>query len=44
MADQTTLDLAFIDMTFRWAEVSRAKRRKVGCLIVKDGQIISCGF
>ena len=44
MADQLVLDQAFLDMAARWADVSRAIRRKVGCLIVKDGQIISCGF
>jgi dCMP deaminase len=27
-----------------WAELSRAKRKKVGCLIVKDGTIISDGY
>ena len=31
-------------MSSFWAELSRAKRKKVGCLIVKDGAIISDGY
>ena len=31
-------------MTALWAEMSKAVRRKVGCIIVKGGQIISDGF
>jgi len=31
-------------MADEWAQLSKAKRRKVGCLIVKDGQIISDGY
>lgn len=31
-------------MAHEWATLSRARRRKVGCLIVKDGMIISDGF
>ena len=27
-----------------WADLSKAKRKKVGCLIVKDGAIISDGY
>ena len=31
-------------MTDQWGQLSKAKRKKVGCLIVKDGQIISDGY
>ena len=27
-----------------WSQLSHAKRKKVGCLIVKDGAIISDGY
>tara|TARA_R110001583_G_scaffold24319_1_gene88819 strand:- start:70 stop:477 length:408 start_codon:yes stop_codon:yes gene_type:complete len=27
-----------------WSEMSRARRKKVGCIIVKDNQIISDGY
>ena len=38
------LDLAYLDMAETWASLSKAKRKKVGCLIVKDGAIISDGY
>ena len=41
--DKEKYRLAFIDMASRFALTSEAKRLKVGCLIVKDGQIISQG-
>ena len=41
---QTTLDHAYMDMAIRWSKLSRAERKKVGALIVKDGAIISDGF
>ena len=31
-------------MASRWASLSRARRKKVGCLIVKDEAIISDGY
>ena len=31
-------------MAYMWSSLSKAKRKKVGCLIVKDGAIISDGF
>ena len=37
-------DLAYMDMTCRWAELSYATRLKVGTLIVKDTMVISDGF
>jgi len=44
MADQLSLDRAYIDMAQRWGKLSKANRKKVGCLIVKDGAIISDGY
>ena len=44
MANPKDLDLAYLDMASRWAELSKAVRKKVGCLIVKDGMIISDGY
>tara|TARA_B100000676_G_C17794127_1_gene688645 strand:- start:136 stop:603 length:468 start_codon:yes stop_codon:yes gene_type:complete len=44
MANLKDLDLAYLDMASRWAELSKAVRKKVGCLIVKDGMIISDGY
>ena len=31
-------------MATSWSQLSKAKRKKVGCLVVKDGQIISDGY
>ena len=44
MADQLSLDRAYLDMAQRWGRLSKANRKKVGCLIVKDGAIISDGY
>jgi dCMP deaminase len=44
MAQQTDLDKIFIEMAYSFAKLSNAVRRKVGCIIVKDGQVISNGF
>ena len=44
MATQYELDTAYIDITRRWAAMSKAQRLQVGCIIVKDNQIISDGF
>jgi len=44
MASQKELDHAYLSMAETWAALSKAKRKKVGCLIVKDGCIISDGF
>lgn len=41
---QLRLDEKYIRMAFIWSENSYAKRRQVGCLIVKDGMIISDGY
>jgi len=44
MVSQKQLDQAYMDMSLRWAQLSVAQRKKVGALIVKDGQVISDGF
>lgn len=44
MASQRDIDKAYLRMCVEWARLSTARRRKVGCLIVKNGQIISDGY
>ena len=44
MASQKDLDQKYLQLTASWAEMSKAIRRKVGCIIVKGAQIISDGF
>ena len=44
MASQFKLDEAYLQMCSIWSTLSQAKRKKVGCLIVKDGIIISDGY
>lgn len=44
MAKQSDLDKAYLKMAEIWGSLSKARRKKVGCLIVKDGSIISDGF
>ena len=44
MADQSELDKAYIKMSYVWASLSKAKRKQVGCLIVKNQAIISDGY
>ena len=44
MPKQIELDITYLKMADEWGQLSKAKRRKVGCLIVKDGQIISDGY
>ena len=44
MALQSDIDKAYLRMCVEWARLSTARRRKVGCLIVKNGQIISDGY
>lgn len=38
------LDTAYLKMATEWGKLSTAKRRQVGCLIVKDNRIISDGY
>lgn len=41
---QLKFDIAYLKMAETWAQLSHARRSKVGALIVKDGAIISDGF
>ncbi len=44
MPSQSQLDSTYLKMASVWASLSKAKRKQVGCLIVKNGQIISDGY
>jgi len=44
MASKKESDLTFLNMAEAFAELSKAVRQKVGCIIVKNGQVISNGF
>ena len=44
MASQDKLDVVYLRMSEQLSTLSHAVRRKVGCLIVKDTQIISEGY
>ena len=44
MASQYKLDEAYLDICETWSRLSTALRKKVGCIIVKDGIIISDGY
>lgn len=44
MASQRKLDEAYLRMAEVWSSLSTARRKKVGCLIIKDGAIISDGY
>ena len=44
MPSQIDLDRTYLEMAQIWANLSKARRKKVGCLIVKDGAIISDGY
>jgi dCMP deaminase len=44
MASQDKLDHTYMNMATELAKLSYAQRTKVGCLIVKDTQIISEGY
>ena len=44
MVDQKKLDVVYLKMAEDLSTLSHAKRRKVGCLIVKDTQIIAEGY
>jgi dCMP deaminase len=44
MASQRDLDKTYLNMAETWASLSRARRKQVGCLIVKSGSIISDGY
>ena len=38
------VDLIYMQMAYQIAKLSYAKRRRVGCIIVKDTQVISTGY
>jgi len=38
------VDLIYMQMAYQIAKLSYAKRRRVGCIIVKDKQVISTGY
>lgn len=44
MASQNKLDRTYMNMAVELSKLSYANRKKVGCIIVKDTQIISEGF
>ena len=44
MPSQNKLDQTYISMAQVWAGLSKARRKKVGCIIVRDGTIISDGY
>ena len=44
MPEQAHLDLAYLRMATEWGKLSKAKRKQVGCLVVRDGRIISDGY
>jgi len=41
---QERYDRAYLRMALEWAKLSHCRRRQVGALIVKDGQIIADGY
>ena len=41
MPSQQKLDCAYMDIATKWSKMSHAVRKQVGCIVVKDGQIIS---
>lgn len=44
MPSQSSLDSTYLKIAKTWSELSKARRKQVGCLIVKDGAIISDGY
>ena len=44
MPSQLILDQTYLKMADVWALLSKATRKQVGCLIVRDGMIISDGY
>ena len=44
MPSQNELDETYLSMAETWSKLSKAKRKQVGCLIVKNGTIISDGY
>ena len=44
MPSQEEFDETYLKMAQIWASLSKAQRKKVGCLVVNDGTIISDGY
>ena len=44
MPAQIELDQAYLKMALEWGRLSKAKRKQVGCLVVRNGMIISDGY
>jgi dCMP deaminase len=44
MSKELRYDLLYMDIALRCAEMSHAVRKKVGCVIVRDNNILSFGF
>lgn len=44
MPSQEKLDTTFMAIADQWGQMSRARRKQVGCIIVKNGQVISNGY
>ena len=44
MPDQKQLDKVFINIAKEFSTLSKAERKKVGALLVKDGNVISIGY
>ena len=44
MPAQDQLDKTYLRMADTWGSLSKARRKQVGCLIVRSGQIISDGY
>jgi dCMP deaminase len=44
MPSQRNLDKTYLEIACTWSKLSRAIRKKVGCIIVKDSAIISDGY
>ena len=44
MTKHQRYDIAYMKMAQVWAQLSHSTRKKVGALLVRDGQIISNGF
>ena len=44
MSRNRKFDIAYIKIALMWADLSHATRKKVGAILVKNGQIISDGY
>ena len=44
MPSQNNLDKTYLEIARVWSKLSKANRQKVGCIIVKEGSIISDGY